>query len=72
MDFLTKKEYENLQEDIRLKTIAIDIFKTSFEKELKNGLGEKIKEDISKPKKSNWWLALKIKFQRWKLMRKIK
>ena len=67
MDFLTKKEYKHLQEDIKLKNMAIDAFKISFEQELKNGLGAKIKQDITNPSKSNWWLALKLKFQRWKL-----
>lgn len=67
MDFLTRKEYKYLQEDIKLKNMAIDAFKTAFERELKNSLGEKIKQDITNPPKSNWWLALKLKFQRWKL-----
>lgn len=67
MDIITKKEYNKLQEDIILKNNAIETMKYSFEQELKNGLGDKIKRDLLSPPKLSWWETIKIKFQRWKL-----
>jgi hypothetical protein len=72
MDTLTRKEYEGLKEDIRLRDISIDIEKQAFERELKNGLGERIKNELITPPKSNWWFGLKLKFERWKIKKRDK
>ena len=70
MDFLTKKEIEGLKQDIQSKEIAIEADKYMFESKLLNGLGESMMNELREPTKPSWWLAVKIKFARWRKNRK--
>ena len=70
MDFLTKKEIEGLKQDIQSKEIAIEADKYVFESKLLNGLGESMMNELKEPTKPSWWLADKIKFDRWRKNRK--
>ena len=70
MDFLTKKEIEGLKQDIQSKEIAIEADKYVFESKLLNGLGESMMNELREPTKPSWWLAVKIKFARWRKNRK--
>ena len=67
MNLLAKKEYNKLQEDIHLKNIAVESDKYSFERQLKGDLGEQIKKELKNPPKNNWFLGIKLKFERWRL-----
>ena len=70
MDFLTKKEIEGLKQDIQAKDIAIEADKYAFEAKLLNGMGESMMNELKEPTKPSWWLAVKIKFARWRKNRK--
>ena len=72
MDFLTKKEIEGLKQDIQSKEIAIEADKYMFEHKLLNGLGESMMNELKKPTKPNWLTGLKLKYARWKTIRKEK
>ena len=72
MDFLTKKEIEGLKQDIQSKEIAIEADKYMFENKLLNGLGESMMNELKEPAKPNWFTGLKLKYARWKTIRKEK
>lgn len=72
MDFLTKKEIEALKQDIAAKDIAVEADKYSFEMKLLNGLGESMMDELKKPPKDNWFTAIKVKYARWKKIKKEK
>ena len=72
MDFLTKKEIESLKQDIQSKEIAIESDKYMFEHKLLNGLGESMMNELKNPTKPNWLTGLKLKYARWKTIRKEK
>ena len=72
MDFLTKKEIEGLKQDIQSKEIAIEADKYMFEHKLLNGLGESMMNELKNPTKPNWLTRLKLKYARWKTIRKEK
>lgn len=69
MDFYTKKEINNLKGDIIAKEAALEAEKYSFEQELKNGLGEEIKQTLNNPPKPSIWLKIKHKYLLWKQKR---
>ena len=72
MDFLTKKEIEGLKQDIQSKEIAIEADKYMFEHKLLNGLGESMMNELKNPTKPNWFTGLKLKYARWKTIRREK
>ena len=72
MDFLTKKGIEGLKQDIQSKEIAIEADKYMFESKLLNGLGESMMNELKNPTKPNWLTGLKLKYARWKTIRKEK
>ena len=72
MDFLTKKEIEGLKQDIQSKEIAIQADTYMFEHKLLNGLGESMMNELKNPTKPNWLTGLKLKYARWKTIRKEK
>ena len=72
MHFLTKKEIEGLKQDIQSKEIAIEADKYMFEHKLLNGLGESMMNELKNPTKPNWLTGLKLKYARWKTIRKEK
>ena len=72
MDFLTKKEIEGLKQDIQSKEIAIEADKYMFEHKLLNGLGESMMNELKNPTKPNWLTGLKLKYARWKTIRREK
>lgn len=72
MDFLTKKEIEGLKQDIKAKDIAVEADKYAFEAKLLNGLGESMLEELKNPPKPNWICGLRLKYARWKKIRKEK
>lgn len=72
MDFLSKKELEELKRDIMSKDIALEAEKYAFEKKLLNGLGESMIRELKTPRKESFFLKLKIKYARWKQIRKEK
>jgi len=47
MDYLTKKEFNELNKDIKAKEVAIETYKTTFANELNNGLGCDILNDLN-------------------------
>jgi hypothetical protein len=72
MDYLTRKEIDDLKKDIASKEIAVEADKYAFEMKLLNGLGEEMMNELSNPKKESIWLKWKYKFARWKQIRKDK
>lgn len=72
MDFLLKKEIEKFKGEISSKDYAIEAEKYSFERQLKNGLGEEIINTLNNPPKSNLWTKIKLKYNKWKLLKKEK
>ena len=70
MEKKKKKEIEGLKQDIQSKEIAIEADKYMFESKLLNGLGESMMNELREPTKPSWWLAVKIKFARWRKNRK--
>ena len=72
MDFLTKKEIEALKQDIAAKDIAVEADKYAFETKLLNGLGESMMNDLKNPPKHNWLTYIKVKYAKWKKIRKEK
>ena len=72
MDFLTKKEIEGLKQDIQAKNIAVEADKYAFEAKLLNGMGEEMMNELKNPTKPNWFTGLKLKYARWKTIRKEK
>jgi hypothetical protein len=72
MDFLTKKEIEALKQDIAAKDIAVEADKYAFETKLLNGLGESMMNDLKNPPKHNWLTSIKVKYAKWKKIRKEK
>ena len=72
MDYFTKQELNALKNEINGKEQAIEVFKDSYAQHLLNDLGNDIKESMKKPSKPNFFLGLKIKFQRWRKMRQDK
>ena len=69
MDFLIKKEIDNLKKDIASKDVAIEADKYAFETRLLNGLGEEIKEYLQNPPRENLFTKWKNKFLRWRQIR---
>ena len=65
MDFLLRKEIQELKGDIESKNIALEADKFTFEQKLKNGLKDEIIKELNNPSKPNFWLGFKIKFNRW-------
>lgn len=61
-----------LKNEITAKNIMLEVEKENFAKQLKNGLGEEIKNNINKPIKLSWWQRLKVKYTIWKYLRKEK
>ena len=72
MDFLTKKEIEGLKQDIKAKEIAVEADKYVFETKLLNGLGESMMEELKNPSKPNWINGIKLKYARWKTIKREK
>lgn len=72
MDFLTKKEIEGLKQDIQAKNIAVEADKYAFEAKLLNGMGEEMMNELKNPTKPNWFTGLKLKYARWKTIRREK
>lgn len=72
MDFLTKQEIEKLKGELSLKDSILETEKYVFERELKNGLGDNIIKILNNPPKPNIWLKLKLKFIKWKFLKKEK
>lgn len=72
MDYLTRKEIENLKNDIEAKNIALEADKYAFEMKLLNCMGESMMKELKNPTKPSIWTSLKIKFARWKLINKEK
>lgn len=72
MDFLTKREIDGLKKDIASKEVALEADKYAFEMKLLNGLGESMMEELKNPTKPNWFTGLKLKYARWKTIRKEK
>lgn len=70
MDFLTKKEIEKYKNEIISRDTALEAEKYSFEHQLKNYLGEEIIKTLNNPPKPSLWTKIKIKFARWKFIRK--
>jgi hypothetical protein len=69
VDFLIKKEIDNLKKDIASKDVAIEADKYAFETRLLNGLGEEIKEYLQNPPRANLFTKWKNKFLRWRQIR---
>lgn len=72
MDFLIRKEIEELKRDIASKDIALEADKYVFETKLLNGLGDEIKQHLNNPPKPSLLLKWKNKLNRWKQIRKDK
>jgi hypothetical protein len=72
MDFFAKKELESLKNDIKSKEIAVEADKYAFETKLLNGLGESMMNDLKNPPKHNWFTSIKVKYAKWKKVRKEK
>lgn len=72
MDFLTKKEIEGLKQDIQSKDIAVEADKYAFEAKLLNGMGEEMMNELKNPTKPNWFAGLRLKYARWKTIRREK
>lgn len=70
MDFLIRNEINKLKGEIESSNYAIEAEKHNFERMLKNGLAEEMKNYLNNPPKSNLITKLKIKYARWKLKRK--
>ena len=64
MNSQTKKEINKLKGEIFASNAAIEAEKLIFQNQLKNGLGEEIKDYLKNPPKPNFKFALKIKLQR--------
>ena len=72
MHYFTKQELNALKNEINGKEQAVEIYKDSYARHLLEDLGKDIKKSIKNPSKPNFFLGLKIKFQRWKKMRQDK
>ena len=70
MDFLTRKEIEGLKQDIKAKDIAVEADKYAFEAKLLNGIGENMMNELRNPSKPSWWSGIKMKYARWKKIKK--
>ena len=69
MDFLTKQEIEKLKGEITAKDFTIEAEKYSFERKLKNGLGNEILNVLNNPPKPSFLTKLKIKYAKWKFLK---
>ena len=58
-----------LKNEIAAKDIMLEVEKNNFARQLKNGLGDEIKNTINKPIKLSWWGKLKVKISIWKFLR---
>lgn len=72
MDYFTKQELKALKSEINGKEQAVEVYKDSYARHLLNDLGNDIKESMKNPSRPNFFLGLKIKFQRWWKMRQDK
>jgi hypothetical protein len=72
MDYFIKKEIDGLKQDIISKEAAVEAYKYAYEQELLNGLGEAMINEVKNPSKPSWWTGFKIKFARWKKIKKEK
>lgn len=72
MDYFTKQELKALKSEINGKEQAVEVYKDSYARHLLNDLGNDIKESMKNPSRPNFFLGLKIKFQRWRKMRQDK
>jgi hypothetical protein len=70
MDSLTRKEINNLKQDIEAKNIFLESEKYIFEMKLKNGLKDDIFNYLNNPTKPSWWLSLKYKIKKWLFLKK--
>lgn len=70
MDFLTRKEIEKLKGEFASKDAALEAEKYSFERQLKNGLGNEIILTLNNPPKPCFITKIKLKIAKWKLLYK--
>lgn len=61
-----------LKNEIESKSVILDVEKENFARQLKNGLGDKIMSGLNNPVKLSWFDRLKIRFSRWKMLRREK
>ena len=61
MDFLSKKEYDSLLAEMKNTEIALKSQQYIFEQQLKNGLGDEIRDYIKNPPKPDKKLERKIR-----------
>lgn len=69
MDYFVRKEINGLKQDIMAKDAAVEAYKYAYERELLNGLGDKIKKELKNPSKLSWLDSIKLKYARWKKIR---
>ena len=70
MDYLASKEIKEMRNEEAMIKESLAAEKFSFQRQLENGLGEQMMEELKKPKKPNVIIGLKNKIRRARTIRK--